>query len=82
MAFPFTGCGTALITPFTADGAVDEGQLHLVAFQLAKALGHGLQRTLHVCLHHEVERRRFAALDLLEDVLELGPTARGGRAPA
>src|SRR5581483_7730834 len=53
------------------DAPVDEGQLHLVALQLAQRLGQRFQRTLHVGLEHEVERGDLAALDLGEDVLQL-----------
>ncbi len=36
---PLRGCGTALVTPFTRDGAVDEGALRrLVAWQLAEGV--------------------------------------------
>ena len=36
---PLRGCGTALVTPFTADGAVDEGALRaLVRWQLAEGI--------------------------------------------
>ena len=41
-----------------ADGAVDEGELHLVALELAEALGERLERALHVGLQHQVERGR------------------------
>ena len=40
-------------------------------------LGHRFERALHVGLQHDVERRRLAPRDLLEEVLELGPGSRG-----
>ena len=46
---------------------------------LREALGQRLERAGHVGLDDEVERRRLARLDLLEDVLELGPAAHGVR---
>ena len=58
--------------------AVDEAQLHVVALQLAQALGHRLQRALDVGLEHQVEGGRLAPLDLLEEVLQLGPGRRRG----
>ncbi len=45
-----------------ADAAQDEAQLHVVALEPLEALGHGLQRTLHIGLEHDVERRRLAPL--------------------
>ena len=59
-----------------------EGQLDLVALELAEALGEGLERAGDVGLQHEVERGRFAGLDLLEDVLEAGATRHAGGLPA
>ena len=53
-------------------------ELHVVALELAQALGHRLERALHVGLQHQVERRGLAALDLLEEVLELGAGRRCG----
>ena len=53
------------------DAAVHERELHLVALELAEALGERLERALHVGLHDQVQRGRLALLDLLEDVLEL-----------
>ncbi len=39
MAFPFTGCGTALMTPFTADGTVDEAALRrFLRWQIAEGV--------------------------------------------
>ena len=61
-----------------ADAAVDEAQLHVVALELAQALGDRLQRALDVGLEHQVEGGRLAPLDLLEEVLELGPGGRRG----
>ncbi len=54
-----------------ADGAVHERELHLVALELAEALGERLERALHVGLQDQVQRGRLARLDLVEDVLEL-----------
>ena len=61
------------------DAAVDEAQLHFVALELAQAFGDRFERTIDVGLDDEVERRRLAHLDLLEDVLELGATGHGVR---
>ena len=44
--------------------------LDLVALELLEALGERFERTLDVGLDDEVERRRLAGLDLVEDVLE------------
>ena len=59
-----------------ADGPVDEGELDVVALELAQALGDRLERALDVGLQHQVERGGLAPLDLLEDVLELGAARR------
>ena len=61
---------------------MDERQLHVLALQLAQAFRHRLERPLDVGLDHQVEGGRLAALDLLEDVLELGSPARRRCAPA
>ena len=58
-----------------ADAAVHERQLDLVALELLEALGERLERALDVGLEDQVERGDLAPLDLLEDVLELGPGA-------
>ena len=63
-----------------AHAPVDEAELHVVALELAQALGDRLERAPHVGLQDQVERGRLAPLDLLEQVLELGPAQRrGGR---
>ena len=66
-----------------ADAAVHERELHLVALELAEALGERLERAGDVGLDDEVERGGLARLDLLEDVLEPGAavTWRARRAP-
>ena len=59
---------------------MDEAELHVVALELAEALGDRLERALDVGLQDQVQRGRLAPLDLLEDVLELGAALRrGGR---
>ena len=60
------------------DGAVHERELHLVALELAEALGERLERAGGVGLEHDVERGDLAALDLLEDVLEAGAAGDAG----
>ncbi len=56
-----------------------EAELDVVALELAQALGHRFERAAHVRLQDEVQGGGLAALDLLEEVLELRPTERGGR---
>ena len=60
-----------------AHTAVHEADLDLVALELAQALGDRFERAVDVGLHHQVEGRRLALLDLLEDVLELRPARQG-----
>ena len=55
----------------------DETDLDLVAFELAQTLGDGFERTVDVGLDHHVEGGSLAALDLFEDVFELGATRQG-----
>ena len=42
MRTPFTGCGTALVTPFTSSGAVDEAAVRRLAKRQADAGVHFL----------------------------------------
>ncbi len=58
-----------------AHAATHEAQLHVLALQLAQALGGRLERPLDVRLQDDVQRGGLAALDLLEEVLQ----ARAGR---
>ncbi len=44
MRTPFTGCGTALVTPFTAAGALDEAGVRRVLAQLTTYHLGGLTR--------------------------------------
>jgi len=37
MRTPFTGCGTALVTPFTSSGAVDEAAVRRLAKRQVEA---------------------------------------------
>jgi hypothetical protein len=60
-----------------ADAAVHDDQLDVVALEFAQRLGAGFERTLHVGLQDDVERRGLAALDLLEEVFQSGTTGRG-----
>ena len=61
-----------------ADATADEGELHVTALELAQAVGHCLERTVHIGLEHEVERGCLARLHLPEDVLQ----PRSAAAPA
>jgi 4-hydroxy-tetrahydrodipicolinate synthase len=75
MRTPFTGCGTALVTPFTSDGALDEPAITRLARRQVDAGMHflvpcgttGESPTLDAC-----ERRR---------VVELVVEAAAGRVP-
>ena len=54
MRTPFTGVGTALITPFTQDGSLDEAAVTRLARRQIDA-----RRPLRVALrHHRASRRR------------------------
>ena len=55
-----------------------EAELDVVALQLAQTLGDSLERAAHVGLEDQVQRGRLAALDLLEQVLQLGTAQRRG----
>ena len=50
--------------------------------ELAQALGHGLERAVHIGLHDGVQSGGLAPLDPGEDILELGPSRQGVRLAA
>src|SRR5664280_1773176 len=60
-----------------ADATVHDDELHVVALELSQRFGAGFERTLHVGLQDDVERRGLAALDLFEEVLESRTARRG-----
>ena len=61
--------------------AVHERQAHLFVLlvELAERVGERFERTLHVGLHHEVERGDLAPLHHREDVLEAGAAGEAHR---
>ena len=65
-----------------ADAAEQHGHLHLVTLQLLEALGDRFERAVHVGLDDHVQGGGLAGLNLLEDVLQLGPTGQRRRVPA
>ena len=76
MRTPFTGCGTALVTPFTTAGAVDEAAVRRLA-QAADRRGHALPGAVR---HDRRERRRSRA-DERRRVVELVVAEAAGRVP-
>ena len=54
-----------------------EADLDLISLQLTQRLGEGFERTVDVGLDDQVQRGRLAALDLVENVLELGAAGEG-----
>ena len=59
-----------------------EGQPDLLTLELAEALRDCFQRTVHVGLYDQVQRRCLTFLDLLEDVLQAGTAGQGVGIPA
>lgn len=76
---PFTGCGTALVTPFTADGALDEPAIRRLA---RRQVDHGMHYVVPVGTTGEAptlspaERQRVIAL-VAEEVGDRVPVLAG-----
>src|SRR5690606_12798570 len=76
---PFTGCGTALVTPFSADGALDEPAIRRLA---RRQVDHGMHYVVPVGTTGEAptlsptERQRVIAL-VAEEVGDRVPVLAG-----